>query len=140
MWPFNVQQSIKSSHWITSCKVFYRLKKRYWEDKQGGKYIPQLISTDTRLQGVYGYAVETAAIHDPGMLLVSYTWEDDANKLLADGDDTTLAEALARRDRRILMGCTNVARPISAYVHRLAPEGHPVGEEAVVSRLRQALP
>jgi tryptophan 2-monooxygenase len=98
------------------------LKKRYWEDKQGGKYIPQLISTDTRLQGMYGYAVETEAIHDPGVLLVSYTWEDDANKLLADGDDIALAEALLAELDEILMGCTNVARPISTYIDRSRPK------------------
>jgi tryptophan 2-monooxygenase len=118
-WPFEVQQSINLSHWITSCKVFYPLKERYWGD---GKPIPQLIATDTRLQGVYGYALDTASIHDPGVLMVSYTWEDNANKLLAYGDDMALARRLLSELDEHLQDCTNVGVPISPYVD----QSHPV--------------
>jgi tryptophan 2-monooxygenase len=117
-WPFEVQNSIKASHWITSCKVFYPLKERYWG---AGKPIPQLISTDTRLQGVYGYALDTATIHDPGVLLVSYTWEDDANKLLADVDDESLARELLGGLDDTLTGCDNVKARISPYVDQSRP-------------------
>jgi tryptophan 2-monooxygenase len=117
-WPFEVQQSLKLSHWITSCKVFYPLRARYWGD---GKPIPQLISTDTRLQGVYGYALDTASTRDPGVLLVSYTWEDDANKLLSDVDDTSLARKLLGELDEILTGCANIGVPISPYVDQSRP-------------------
>ena len=118
-WPFEVEQSLKMSHWITSCKVFYPLKERYWGD---GKRIPQLISTDTRLQGVYGYGLDTAAIHEPGVLMVSYTWEDDANKLLADTDEEALAWNLLSELDEILESCENVGEAISKYVVQTRPE------------------
>lgn len=110
--PFDVTYSIKESHWISSSKVFYSLKERYWEKSP----IPQLISTDTYLQGVYGYAIETKTIQDPGVLLVSYTWEDDANKLIAEADETLAQKCLERLDK-LLLGCHNINEPISPYVN-----------------------
>jgi tryptophan 2-monooxygenase len=120
--PFSVLNSLKVSHWISSCKVFYPLKKRYWGE---GKKIPQLISTDTYLQGIYGYAVQ----NDPGVLLLSYTWEDDANKLLAaiPGSATPKAadRALARKCLaeldQLLLGCDNIQTPMSPYVDTRKP-------------------
>lgn len=120
--PCNVINSLKVSHWISSCKVFYPLKERYWGE---GKRIPQLISTDTYLQGVYGYAVQD----DPGVLLVSYTWEDDANKLIAPEQENILPAAadqqlaqkcLAELDQ-ILLNCHNIKTPISPYVDTSRP-------------------
>jgi monoamine oxidase len=87
------RDAMKSSHFITSCKVFFPLKKLYWEGEEA--VIPQVIVTDTFLQGAYGIAVSRG---DPasergyrGVLLASYTWEDDATKLIAD-DDHKLAQ------------------------------------------------
>ncbi len=85
---------MKMSHNITSAKVFFRLKQRYWENG-----LPQVIATDTILQDVYGYAVDKDSngnpVNDPGVLLCSYTWEDDSNKFLASHtslDDQVLAQ------------------------------------------------
>ena len=80
--------------------------------------IPQVISTDTYLQGIYGYAVENAAIKDnTGIFLVSYSWEDEANKLILEADDE---KALAKKGLdeldRILCQCENIKTPISPYV------------------------
>ncbi len=100
--PMASWKGIKMSHNITSSKIFFKLKQRFWEVSD----IPQVIVTDTFLRDVYGYALDTDAegrpSDDPGVLLCSYTWEDDANKLAAENehpDDTTLAaRALARLD------------------------------------------
>lgn len=110
--PIEVQHSLKSSHWITSAKIFYPLKERYWEKSK----IPQIISTDTYLQGVYGYALETNSIKDPGALLVSYTWEDDANKFLAAQDEQALAQKALDKLDQILMRSENIQMPISQFV------------------------
>src|SRR5205085_993680 len=114
-WPFAVQTSFAMSHWIRSCKVMYALTERYWSAP--GSRIPQLLSTDTQLQGVYAWAVGT----DPGILLVSYTWEDDANKFLAQGFQPTLAENLLEVLDGILLRCENVQQRISPYVDRSQP-------------------
>ena len=123
-WPFIVTQSFKFPHWITSCKVFYPLKERYWaeeEKEKKEKPIPQLLSTDTLLQGVYGYALEDTAYSEAGVLLVSYTWEDDANKFLASQDDEKLARQLLDKLDDILCNCTNIGVPISPYVDTSQP-------------------
>lgn len=108
-WPFNVRTSFKVSHWIRSCKVFYPLKERYWGE---GKPIPQMISTDDLLQGVYGYAVG----EDPGVLMVSYTWEDGASKFLAEPDSQALGKQLLAHLDDLLLRCQNIQTPISPYV------------------------
>jgi tryptophan 2-monooxygenase len=109
--PIAVKQSINSSHWISSTKIFYPLKERYWEKSK----IPQVIATDTYLQDVYGYA----AGKDPGVLLLSYTWEDDANKLDSETDDDELAQrALGTLDEITMVGS---GERISTYVDKSSP-------------------
>ncbi|WP_338759824.1 FAD-dependent oxidoreductase [Bernardetia sp. ABR2-2B] len=118
--PFEVVDSIKSSHWITSCKIFYPLRKKYWED--GVSKIPQIITTDTYLQDIYAYS---ATDSDEGVLLLSYTWEDDANKLLALSDNQTDKEFLAQQCLDflddILMRCENIQERVSRYVDTSQP-------------------
>jgi tryptophan 2-monooxygenase len=109
--PFATKQSINASHWISSTKVFYPLKERYWEKSD----IPQVINTDTFLQDVYGYA----AGDDPGVLLLSYTWEDDANKLDSEPDDARLAEKCLRKLDEITK--IGTGQPISQYVDASSP-------------------
>lgn len=100
--PMTSWKGIKMSHNITSSKIFFKLKARFWEESA----IPQVIVTDTFLRDVYGYAVDRkpdgSPSGDPGVLLCSYTWEDDSNKLASESeypDDKTLAaRALARLD------------------------------------------
>ncbi|MGD2115411.1 MAG: FAD-dependent oxidoreductase, partial [Acidobacteriota bacterium] len=116
--PYYARLSINESHWITSAKVFYPLTKRYWEHSK----IPQIMTTDTFLQGIYGYAVETGEHKDaPGVLLISYTWEDDATKLLADQDDNELGERCLRELDDILTRSENIGEPISPFVDRDKP-------------------
>ena len=115
--PFLVAHSLKTMHWITSCKIFYPLKERYWEKSK----IPQIITTDTILKDVYGYAVDDTAEKEAGVLLVSYTWEDDANKFLASEDDEGLARELLNKLDDILRNCSNIGVPISPYVNTSQP-------------------
>lgn len=111
MLPFETRQSLHASHWISSTKIFYPLKQRYWEVSN----IPQVINTDTFLQDVYGYAVGK----DPGVLLLSYTWEDDANKLDAYPDDAELAgKALATLDE---ITRNSLGTSIAQYVDTSSP-------------------
>jgi tryptophan 2-monooxygenase len=122
--PFEVSLSLKKSHWITSCKVFYPLKQRYWEQPNpnpNNDPIPQVISTDTFLRDVYGIAVTTQSQRDPGVLLVSYTWEDDAMKLESNHDDATLARKCLFELDRILLNSKNIQTAISPYVDTSKP-------------------
>jgi tryptophan 2-monooxygenase len=93
--------------------------ERYWETSN----IPQIIVTDTILQGVYGLAVETKEQANPGVILISYTWEDDATKLVADEDSKLAQLCLARLDQ-VLGRCNNIKTNMSQYVDTEAPKVH----------------
>lgn len=113
--PYKAQQSLKESHWITSCKVFYPLKERYWLPADNPQ-IPQVITTDTFIQDVYGYSANDS---DPGVVLVSYTWEDDASKLEAYGSDEELA-ARCLEELDLILRWTNQP-PMSPFVDETQP-------------------
>ena len=66
-------------HNISSCKLFFPLKEKYWENKDNK--IPQIIVTDTYIQDMYALNWSNKP-DDNGVLLASYTWEDDSLKLL----------------------------------------------------------
>ncbi len=71
-------------HNISSCKLFFPLKEKYW--KKEGNRIPQVIVTDTYIQDAYALSWDTSEA-DTGVILASYTWEDDSLKLLPYDED-----------------------------------------------------
>ena len=70
----------KTQHFISSCKLFFPLRTKYW--KHEGNKIPQVLVTDTYVQDVYALEWNTKPDDDAGVILASYTWEDDAQKFL----------------------------------------------------------
>ena len=104
--PPRVTNGIRSAHWVSSVKVFAALTQRFWEKSA----IPQIMTTDSFVQRVYGYAIDTAAIADPGVVLLSYSWEDNASKLLADVGDDDLVTACLRELDSMLAQCGIEAR------------------------------
>lgn len=81
----------KTQHSISSLKLFFPLKTKYWTEK--GNLIPQIIVTDTYIQDAY--ALEWSTKKD-AVLLASYTWEADALKL-ASFDTKKLGEEVLKR-------------------------------------------
>lgn len=81
-------------HQIASCKVFFPLTETYWENPNCS--IPQLIISDTFVQDAYGIQWSP---NDSGVLLASYTWEDDALKLLPYDDATVASMVLNELDQ-----------------------------------------
>ena len=108
--PAEVWDAFHLSHWITSCKVFYPLKERYWKTSK----IPQIIVSDTTLQDSYAYANEGTS--DPGVLLTSYTWEDDAQKFMADSNDKLFAQSLLDKLGAITYSAKSVKTNIKQYI------------------------
>jgi len=86
-----------TQHNISSCKLFFPLTERYWESE--GNRIPQVIVTDTYIQDAYALAWHPSA-QDNGVMLASYTWEDDSLKLLPF-DQQRLVELVTDRLRQI---------------------------------------
>lgn len=103
-------------HNITSCKLFFPLKKKYWKDEKGNR-IPQVIITDSYIQDVYALSWESIK-DDPGVLLASYTWEDDALKLLAY-DVKALSELVLKKLQQITK--ETVGQDITEFIDKEKP-------------------
>ena len=100
--PTQLYTGIATSHWIRTAKVFIALKSAYWTDTTV-KTIPQVLTTNSVLQDVYGYATPQpgGTLNGAGVMLLSYTWEDDAQKFEAY-QEQDLAIMLTNRLRKIL--------------------------------------
>jgi monoamine oxidase len=96
------------SHVIASCKVFFPLKQAYWTIP--GCPIPQVIVTDTFIQDAYGVQWSN---DDPGVLLASYTWEDDALKLVPYNEAEVAKMVLDEIDR---ITTTTLGQSVSQYI------------------------
>ena len=80
-----VQVALRNLHITTSSKLFIRTKTKFWLDERGkpNRDIPQNIQTDELPRGVY--ALNYPDEYNPdknGVVVVSYTWEDDSTKLM----------------------------------------------------------
>ena len=108
--PYNVRSAMSTAHWIKSCKVCIAAKTKYWENNNSK--IPQVLVTDTFLQDVYAYS---SGDDDVGVVILSYTWEDDASKFLAYNASDLIAKCVDEADN-ILMRSTNIQEKISTYL------------------------
>jgi tryptophan 2-monooxygenase len=79
-------------HLIASCKVFLPLTQAYWQN--GASAIPQILVTDTFVQDAYG--LSWSGQQNDAAILASYTWEDDALKLLAMNDQAVIQAVTAK--------------------------------------------
>ena len=80
-----VQVALRNLHLTSSSKLFIRTKTKFWLDEKGNpkSNIPQNIQTDELPRGLY--LLDYPKEYNPdnnGVVLVSYTWEDDSTKLM----------------------------------------------------------
>ncbi|WP_126875640.1 NAD(P)/FAD-dependent oxidoreductase [Paraburkholderia kururiensis] len=74
-----VMRAIKETHMVSSSKLFILTRDKFWL-RHG---LPHNIQTDTLTRGIYclDYAPDDPYAH--GVVLISYTWEDDSHKILS---------------------------------------------------------
>ena len=80
-----VQVALRNLHLTTSSKLFIRTETKFWLDESGqpNPKIPQNIQTDELPRGIY--ALDYPQEYNPdnnGVIVVSYTWEDDSTTLM----------------------------------------------------------
>jgi tryptophan 2-monooxygenase len=73
--PEPVRVALRTLHMMSSSKLFVRTSSKFW--KQPG--LPWNIQTDEAARGVYTLSYPGT---DEGVVLISYTWGDDSDKLL----------------------------------------------------------
>lgn len=90
----SVKVALRNLHLTTSSKLFIRTQTKFWldENDQPKPNIPQNIQTDELPRGIYAldYPKEYNPDHN-GVVVVSYTWEDDSTKLMALSPQERLA-------------------------------------------------
>jgi tryptophan 2-monooxygenase len=101
-----VKAAVRTLHMMDSSKLYVRTRTKFWKDNPR---IPQTILTDELPRAVY--ALDYPQM-DEGVVLISYTWGDDAAKLLG----------LSNLERFRL--CREVIRKISPeFAEHLEPVG-----------------
>jgi monoamine oxidase len=113
--PQNKITGQNTQHNISSCKLFFPLKDKFWQ--LPGNKIPQVIITDTFVQDTYALSW-TNKPQDKGVLLASYTWEDDSLKLLPFNEKelaTLVLEELSNITK------TTVGQDIAVHVDHSKP-------------------
>ena len=98
-----------TQHNISSCKLFFPLKEIYWT--KSGNTIPQVIVTDTFIQDAYALSWEESE-NAKGVMLASYTWEDDSLKLLPFNQGE-LVEKVTNKLRQITL--ETVGQDVTQY-------------------------
>ena len=73
-----VQSSLRDLPQVNSSKLFIRTETKFWNDP--ALKLPQTIQTDELPRGIYCLDYPDT---DFGVVLISYTWQDDSSKLLA---------------------------------------------------------
>jgi monoamine oxidase len=92
--PQKKRTAAATQHFIASAKLFFPLKTKYWTEENNK--IPQILITDTFVQDVYALDWDTKK--DAGVLLASYTWEDDSLKLLPFEKDKLAEMVMSKLD------------------------------------------
>ncbi|PHM65548.1 tryptophan 2-monooxygenase [Xenorhabdus stockiae] len=86
-----VARAINETHLIGSSKLFLLTREKFWLKEK----LPHTILTDTLAKGVYCLDYQPEDPNGHGVVLISYTWEDDSHKLV------TLKDKRARLDRLV---------------------------------------
>lgn len=73
-----VKSALRNLPLMTSSKLFIRTRDKFWRRATDG--MPQTIQTDELPRGIYCLDYPQT---DEGVVLISYTWGDDSNRLLA---------------------------------------------------------
>lgn len=86
-----VARAINETHLIGSSKLFVMTRDKFWLKQE----LPHTIITDTLAKGVYCLDYQPDSPDGHGVVLISYTWEDDSHKLV------TLQDKRARLARLV---------------------------------------
>ncbi|MEM5461855.1 NAD(P)/FAD-dependent oxidoreductase [Paraburkholderia phytofirmans] len=78
----DVSRAVRETHLTGSSKLFMLTRDKFWITRD----LPVTIQSDSFARGVYCLDYEPDKPDGQGVVLLSYTWEDDAHKLLSVPD------------------------------------------------------
>lgn len=89
----NVNQCIRTLHMTAAAKLFIKTKTKFWKGRED---LPQMIMTDEILKSLYCLDYPGT---DKGVILMSYTWEDDAAKVASLTPDVFFQKCMSVVER-----------------------------------------
>ncbi|MGV2880746.1 FAD-dependent oxidoreductase [Pantoea vagans] len=92
LFPADVCRAVNETHLIGSSKLFLLTREKFWL-KEG---LPHTILTDTLARGIYCLDYQPDDPEGHGVVLISYTWEDDSHKLVTLKDKRERLERLVK--------------------------------------------
>ncbi|WP_272951416.1 FAD-dependent oxidoreductase [Agrobacterium vitis] len=102
-----VNRAVENSHMTGSSKLFILTEGKFWLQNQ----LPSCVLTTGVARAAYCFDYEPEDPRGKGLVLLSYTWEDDSHKLLAVPDKRERL-ALLRRD---------IGKTLPAFAKHLLP-------------------
>ncbi len=81
----NARKALRSQHIISSSKTFLFTKDKFWLKNN----LPANIQSDTYIRGLYCLDYTPDDPNGMGVVLISYTWQDDSSKQVANGGNTS---------------------------------------------------
>ncbi len=88
LFPSNVWSAIEQTHYMGSSKVFVLVDRPFWKDKDAqGRDVMSMTLTDRMSRGTYllDQGLDANGNEKPGVICLSYTWEDDSRKIVPLG-------------------------------------------------------
>ncbi|WP_254406494.1 NAD(P)/FAD-dependent oxidoreductase [Streptomyces sp. AC627_RSS907] len=97
--PAELWTAVERTHYMGSSKLFALVDRPFWRDmdERTGRPVMGMTLTDRMPRGVYLF---DDGPHEPGVMCLSYTWNDDSMKAAALPPDERL-EVMLRHLRRI---------------------------------------
>ncbi|MCJ2370006.1 tryptophan 2-monooxygenase [Pseudomonas sp. RGM 3321] len=86
----DVARAVRETHLTGSSKLFILTRTKFWIKNK----LPTTIQSDGLVRGVYCLDYQPDEPDGHGVVLLSYTWEDDAQKMLAMSDKKTRCQVL----------------------------------------------
>lgn len=87
------RSALSGVHMTSSSKVFVMTRDKFWQTQRD---LPANIQTDTLVRGVYCLDYAPNDPHAPGVVLLSYTWEDDSTEQLGLRDKRARVQRLVQ--------------------------------------------
>ncbi|SPZ48280.1 Flavin containing amine oxidoreductase [Agrobacterium tumefaciens] len=102
-----MNQAVDNSHMTGSSKLFLMTERKFWLDH----ILPSCVLMDGIAKAVYCLDYEPQDPNGKGLVLISYTWEDDSHKLLAVPD----------KKERLCLLRDAISRSFPAFAQHLFP-------------------
>lgn len=107
----NVVSAVKELHTISSSKAFILTPNKFWLKNQG---MPANIQSDTLIRGLYCLDYTPEDPDGLGVVLISYTWQDDSAKQIAlSSDNETRIKRLVQDVAQIDADFANYLVPLN---------------------------